>query len=97
VRVALVPQLDLQVPLQARTVPYDERLEGRDATELRASHELGVLGLDVRVGVTVGRSLWVRHHYIVAQRREKVPSGTHELAVPGQVARPRGGERQHRS
>ena len=47
VRVALVPQLDSQVAVQPRPMPYDQRFEGRRAPQLRAPHELGVLDLDV--------------------------------------------------
>jgi hypothetical protein len=57
-----VPQLDSQIPLQARPVPQDQLLERAGATELSATHELGVLDLDVRVGTAFGRSLRVRHH-----------------------------------
>ncbi len=73
VRVALVPQLDSQVPLQPRPVPYDQRLEGRDATQLRPPHELGVLDLEVSLDTSFGRGLRVRHHYIVANASRKVP------------------------
>ena len=43
-RVALVPQLQQEVAMEAVAVTHHKLLEGRSAAELRPADELGVIG-----------------------------------------------------